>query len=94
MILSDCAFNYALLPWDNVYFHYGLENLRSLYPADYFKNIKILPKRIKFFGLAVNMENLDKIRSPVGICEGFDLGEFDKVILVSFTNLFYKISVI
>lgn len=32
--------------------------------------------------IAINMENLDKIRSPVGICEGFNLNEFDRVILV------------
>ena len=33
--------------------------------------------------MAVNLENLDKIRSPVRNCEGFDLKEFDKVILVN-----------
>ena len=41
-----------------------------------------MPKRITFNVIAISMENLDKIRSPVGVCEGFDLGEFDKVVLV------------
>ena len=44
--------------------------------------LTVLPATIRFKLIAVSMEDLDKIRSPVGICEGFDLAEFDKVILV------------
>lgn len=37
---------------------------------------------MRFYAIAVSMEDLDKIRSPVGSTEGFDIQEFDKVILV------------
>ena len=51
-------------------------------PENDFKEKTILPKSFKFYAMAVNLENLHKIRSPVGNCEGFNLDEFDKVILV------------
>jgi protein arginine N-methyltransferase 7 len=90
IVLSECAFSFALLPWDNLYLFYGLSNLREIFSnnnAD--SNGKkssrvILPFRIRFKAIAVSMENLDKIRSPVGITEGFDIGEFDKIILVNY----------
>ncbi len=88
--MSECAFNFALLPWDNLYFYYGLDNLREIFSNNNTDNGSkknsnrvILPFRIKFKAIAVSMENLDKIRSPVGITEGFDIGEFDKIILVT-----------
>ena len=80
--MSECAFSLALLPWDNIYFYYGLAHLKSLLPVNDFKEKTILPKSFKFYAIAVNLENLHKIRSPVGNCEGFNLDEFDKVILV------------
>ena len=83
IILSECSFNFALLPWDNLYFYYGLENLGHVLESVAVSNNKIiLPFRITFKTIAVSLENLDKIRSPVGITEGFDLAEFDKIILV------------
>ena len=90
VILSECSFNHALLPWDNLYFYYGLKHFSSITNG---AQIKVLPYRMRFFAIAVSMEDLDKIRSPVGSTEGFDIQEFDKVILVIdlflFNPLFY-----
>jgi hypothetical protein len=68
-----------LLPWDNLYFYYGLINLKNIYSN--FDKIKIEPRGITIRALPVELENLDKIRSPVINSEGFDLTQFDKVIL-------------
>ena len=81
--MTECAFSQALLPWDNIFFYYALEHLNSIHPGNDFKLKKVLPVGLRFFAMAVNLENLDKIRSPVNNCEGFDLKEFDKVILVN-----------
>ena len=56
-----------------------MQHLKSIRPETSFE---ILPKRIRFMAIALNLEDLNKIRYPVGICEGFDLAEFDKIILV------------
>ena len=61
-----------------------IENSRKFFSSD----VKILPQKFKLKAIAVEFENLDKIRSPVGICEGFDISEFDKVILVRDCDLF------
>ena len=39
--------------------------------------------------IALNLEDLNKIRYPVGICEGFDLAEFDKIVLVKLRPLLF-----
>lgn len=80
-ILSECSFNHALLPWDNFYFYNALKHFLSNVPNA--SEIKVLPVRMKIYAIAISMENLDKIRSPVGSTEGFDISEFDKVILVN-----------
>lgn len=81
VIFTECAFNFASLPWDNFYFYYGLENLRGLLNGEN-SSWSVLPLSITFKAIAVSLENLDKIRSPVGVTEGIDIGEFDKIILV------------
>lgn len=83
LILSEFSFGNALLPWDNLYFFYGLEHLNQLDSNLVNNNIHILPKSMTLKAIAVQLEDLDKIRSPVGNAEGFNLDEFDKVILVS-----------
>lgn len=60
-----------------------MEHFRSVYEnEEKLNSVKVLPIQIRLKVIAISMENLDKIRSPVGICEGFDLKEFDQVILV------------
>ena len=82
-MFSELAFSFALLPWDNLYYFYGLQHLKELNTKDYYSDKVILPFRVRFKAIAVHLEDLDKIRSPVNETEGFDLTEFDKVILVS-----------
>jgi hypothetical protein len=80
------------MPWDNLYFFYALLNLKELVSnnnrnnqGDLLKNTIITPKRMVFKAVAVCLEDLDKIRSPVGISEAdINIGEFDKIILVIF----------
>ena len=74
------------MPWDNLYFYYGIEHLKNIqalsrgHDSD---EVKILPFKIKFKAIALQFEHLHKIRSPVGQTCGFNIKEFDKVILVS-----------
>ncbi len=84
IVFSELAFSQALLPWENLYFYYGAQNIKKI--AANKTEIKILPGRIKIYGIAVSFENLDKIRSPVNTCEGFKLNEFDKIILDASKN--------
>src|SRR5579883_1830266 len=94
IIFSELSFSQALLPWDNLYFYYGLEHVASLIQLLHRDAITVLPRRMRFYAIAVSLENLDKIRSPVQSTEGFDIREFDKVILVIrvflYQNLCYK----
>ena len=78
ILFSELSFSQALLPWENLYFYYGSKNAKKI-SAD--TSVKFLPNKITFKAIAVNFENLDKIRSPVDNCEGFNIAEFDKVIL-------------
>jgi protein arginine N-methyltransferase 7 len=88
IIFSELSFGQSLLPWDNLYFYYGIQHLKQLNNSQFYKDKKIMPFRIRFKAIAVQLEDLDKIRSPVGETEGFDITEFDKVILVRFFLLF------
>ncbi len=71
-----------MLPWDNLYFYYGLQHLKQLNDNEFYRDKIILPSRIRFKAILVHLDDLDKIRSPVGETEGIDITEFDKVILV------------
>jgi protein arginine N-methyltransferase 7 len=82
IVISECSFTNSVLPWDNLYILHCIENSRKFLSNQF----TILPLKFKLKAIAVELENLDKIRSPVGICEGFDISEFDTVILVSLTE--------
>ncbi len=82
IIFSELSFGQSLLPWDNLYFYYGLQHLKQLNGNQFFNDKIILTFRIRFKAVAVHLQDLDKIRSPVGETEGIDITEFDKVILV------------
>ena len=45
--------------------------------------IEVLPKKLKVKLIAIQMENLHKIRNPVGDFDGIKLDEFDEIILVN-----------
>ena len=83
ILFSELSFSQALLPWENLYFYYGSKHVNKIAGGN---KVKSLPCRITLKAIAVNFEDLDKIRSPVGVCEGFDLTEFDKIILEASKN--------
>ena len=45
--------------------------------------VKIMPQAMTVKAMALRCRDLHKIRAPVGICEGFDITEFDRLIEVS-----------
>ncbi len=67
-----------------------IDNIRNLNAND--TQLLVLPTEIEFHAMAVNFADLNKIRSTVGLCEGFDLSDFDKIILVSWFSLFNLIT--
>lgn len=83
VVMSECSFCQALLPWDNLYYFYGLEHLFRTIDTNVKQSVNVMPIRIRFCAVAISMQDLHKIRYPVGSSEGFSLAEFDKVILVS-----------
>ncbi len=81
MVFSECSFSNTLLPWDNLYLLNCVDKIRKLNSIE--SQLTVLPAEVEFYAMAVRFEDLNKIRSTVGVCEGFDLTEFDEVILVS-----------
>ncbi|KAH9515598.1 Protein arginine N-methyltransferase 7 [Bulinus truncatus] len=79
LVVAEPFFQAALLPWEHLYFWYALHYLRS----ELSPNAVILPESMTVKAMAVQFRDLQKIRSPVGICEGFDITEFDKLIELS-----------
>ena len=79
VVLAEPFSQAAHLPWEHLYFWYALNSLRpQLSP-----NVKVLPANMTIKAMGVEFKDLHKIRAPVGICEGFDVSEFDKLIEVS-----------
>lgn len=65
----------SIFPWDN---------LRFLYLSKkYAPGIPTIPMAASIRGVAVEFKDLHKIRTPLGICEGFDMSCFDKLLLKS-----------
>ncbi|KAK3799169.1 hypothetical protein RRG08_051443 [Elysia crispata] len=79
VVLAEPFSQAAHLPWEHLYFWYALNSLRpQLSP-----NVKVLPANMTIKAMGVEFKDLHKIRAPVGICEGFDVSEFDKLIETS-----------
>ncbi|XP_024947439.1 protein arginine N-methyltransferase 7 isoform X2 [Cephus cinctus] len=72
LIVGEPYFVTSILPWYNLRFWY----LASKYPS----NIPRIPTAAKILGVAVEFKDLHKIRAPLGICEGFDMSAFDKLV--------------
>jgi protein arginine N-methyltransferase 7 len=85
-IIAEPNFSLCLLPWHNLRFWFCLERYR--------KKCQILPQVIgpamgELWAMPVHFNDLWKIRSPVGIVEGFDLKDFDDIIMVSKRKIRY-----
>lgn len=82
-VFGEPSFLSALVPWDNFYFGTLLSQIRSKLRSD----VIIIPKYATIHAVAVEFLDLHKIRSPLGVCEGFDLAIFDEFVEVSVVRL-------
>ncbi|KAL0118065.1 hypothetical protein PUN28_009028 [Cardiocondyla obscurior] len=74
-IFGEPYFLSSIVPWENLRFWY----LASRYPS----SITRMPIAATIKAVAVEFKDLQKIRAPLGTCEGFDLSSFDRLIQAS-----------
>ncbi|XP_072746127.1 protein arginine N-methyltransferase 7 isoform X1 [Anoplolepis gracilipes] len=74
-IFGEPYFLSSIVPWENLIFWYHA----SRYPP----SIARMPIAATIKAAAVEFKDLHKIRAPVGICEGFDLSSFDRLVQMS-----------
>ncbi|KAJ3662367.1 hypothetical protein Zmor_006721 [Zophobas morio] len=79
MVFGEPYFLNNILPWDNLLFSYLLKGVKTLLTGD----AKIFPKTVVIKALAVKFSDLNKIRLPLGECEGFLMKDFDELIQTS-----------
>ncbi|XP_012284304.1 protein arginine N-methyltransferase 7 [Orussus abietinus] len=72
LIFGEPYFVLSILPWDNLRFWYFMRN----YPPE----IPRIPAGMTIWGIAVEFKDLQKIRAPLGTCEGFDVALFDELV--------------
>lgn len=77
IVLSEPLFSQSILPWENLHFYYLIEKHREKFRDD----CRFFPSSARFRCVALEFDNLHKIRSAVGVCRGFDLTPFDEQIL-------------
>ncbi|XP_043257673.1 protein arginine N-methyltransferase 7 isoform X1 [Colletes gigas] len=75
LIFGEPYFVTSIIPWENLYYWY----LSSKYSSQ----VERIPIAATIMGVAVEFKDLHKIRAPLGICEGFDLSIFDKLVQAS-----------
>lgn len=85
-IFGEPYFLSSIVPWENLRFWY----LASKYPS----SISRMPVIATIRAVAVEFKDLQKIRAPLGTCEGFDLSSFDKLIQVGFISSFLSFFII
>jgi len=73
-IFGEPYFISSIVPWENLRFWY----LASKFPS----NISRMPIAATIKAIAVEFKDLQKIRAPLGVCEGFDLSSFDRLVQV------------
>lgn len=85
-IFGEPYFLSSIVPWENLRFWY----LASKYPS----SIARMPVTATIKAAAVEFKDLQKIRAPLGTCEGFDLSSFDRLIQVGFVNSLFSFYII
>ncbi|XP_046582798.1 protein arginine N-methyltransferase 7-like [Haliotis rubra] len=76
VVVGEPYFSSSVLPWHNVHVWYAISDLEAHLAAD----AVVLPGRMVIKAVAMDFDHLWKIRAPVGVCEGFDITEFDRLI--------------
>lgn len=74
LVFAEPYFVTSILPWDNLRFWYILSN--------YSTKVSRMPISCTVNAVAVEFKDLHKIRAPLGICEGFDMKIFDRLLEV------------
>ncbi|KAK7915358.1 hypothetical protein WMY93_011119 [Mugilogobius chulae] len=76
VLIGEPFFSSSLLPWHSLFFWYCRTALAEHLRAD----TVILPRAASLHMVAVEFENLWRIRAPCGSCEGFDVKAMDEMI--------------
>ncbi|XP_067002543.2 protein arginine N-methyltransferase 7 isoform X2 [Anabrus simplex] len=76
LVLGEPHFFVTLLPWHNIQFWYLKQRLAPLLSD----NVHVLPTEATIWAMAVEFEDLWKIRAPLHSVEGFVMTDFDKLI--------------
>ncbi|XP_078400210.1 protein arginine N-methyltransferase 7 isoform X1 [Cetorhinus maximus] len=76
VLIGEPFFTTSLLPWHNLYFWYARTYLAKLLRNEF----TVLPQSAKLLAMAVEFENLWRIRAPCGVCEGFNVSLMDEMI--------------
>ncbi|KAJ7420270.1 hypothetical protein BTVI_22086 [Pitangus sulphuratus] len=76
VLVGEPFFSTSLLPWHNLYFWYA----RTAVSSHLTSNVTVLPQSASLHMMIVEFQDLWRIRSPCGICEGFDVQTMDEMI--------------
>lgn len=76
LVVGDPYFQSAVLPWHHVHFWYAARQLSGFLS----ETAEVFPQLLTIKAMAVSFRDLWKIRSPVGMCEGFNIELFDQLI--------------
>lgn len=92
VVVTEPFFSTSILPWHAMlrYLHL-IEGIRNVFGNG--MHLEIHPSEAKLFCMPVCFKHLWKIAAPVGIVDGFDLNDFDKICQVCqnfkrFTDIF------
>lgn len=77
-VFGEPSFVSSIVPFDNLYFGTALTQIRPNLRPD----VSVLPVRAATYAVPVQFLDLQKIRAPLGVREGFDLSIFDRLIEV------------
>ncbi|XP_044290062.1 protein arginine N-methyltransferase 7 [Varanus komodoensis] len=76
ILIGEPFFSTSLLPWHNLYFWYARTAVASHLAGD----VTVLPQAASLHMMIVEFQDLWRIRSPCGTCEGFDVHIMDEMI--------------
>ncbi|NWI38781.1 ANM7 methyltransferase, partial [Picathartes gymnocephalus] len=76
VLVGEPFFTTSLLPWHNLYFWYA----RTAVNTHLASSVTVLPQSASLHMMIVEFQDLWRIRSPCGTCEGFDVQTMDDMI--------------
>ncbi|KAM8860586.1 protein arginine N-methyltransferase 7 isoform 2-T2 [Synchiropus picturatus] len=79
VLMGEPYFSTSLLPWHSLFFWYCRTALGGLLRPD----ATVLPRSASLHLLAVEFQDLWRIRAPCGTCEGFDVSPMDQMVQTS-----------